>query len=142
MFRSNAHFLSFHREAVQMMKSLAPKANQLFVVWAGDFPAEFVTLPLDRQPMPRGFKVLSLDWTTAFSKARMEEFGVSDLMSIVRRGGQTYFICQKPDTEILSAYFSAHYAVALGYRVAFAHPALYDSAVYQVTIRGTPRRSP
>jgi hypothetical protein len=141
-FRSNAHFLSFHRQAVQMMKSLIPKPNQLFVVWAGAFPLEYVTLPLDSDSMPRDFKVLSLNWTTAFTKTRLEEFGVSDLMSIVGRGGQTYFICQNSDTKLLSAYFRAHYAVDLGYRVFFAHPALYDSTVYQVALPGAARRSP
>jgi hypothetical protein len=142
IWHSNANFLSYHKEAVQMMKQLAPKPNQLFVVWAGDFPLEYVTLPLESQSLSRDFKVLDLNWTLGFSKPRTDEFHVTDLISIVRRGDGTFLVCQRSQTELLSAYIRVHYGVELKYRVAFAHHALYDSAVYQVTIAGAAPRSP
>ena len=141
IWRSNANFVSYHASAVQMLKGLAPKANQLFVIWAGDFPFEFVTLPFDRQALPADFKVMTMGWTTGFTRLRMHELGARDLISLVRQSGQTYFICEKADTELLGAYFRAHYGVGLKDHVVFAHPALYDSAVYQLSVDGTPPRS-
>lgn len=141
MWRSNANFLSFHRSAVEMLTELAPKPNQLFVVWGGDFPYEYVALPLSRDFIRPDFKTLTLNWTIHFTQSRMDKIGVHDLMSLVRRGGETYFICQKSDNDLLSAYCRAHYGVKLKYRVAFAHPALYDSAVYEVTVDGVAPRS-
>ena len=55
---------------------------------------------------------------------------------MTRRGDGTYFICQKDQIELLSAYLRAHDGVELKYQVAFAHHALYDSAVYVVKDRG------
>jgi hypothetical protein len=139
-FRSNANFLSFHRETVHILKELAPKPDQLFVVWGGSFPYEIMALPLAADSLPRDFKVMSLDWTTGFAKSRMTEFGIRDLMSIVRRGDGTFFICQDSDLKLLKAYFRAHYGVDLTVRLVFAHPSLYDSAIYSVAIAGrTPR---
>jgi hypothetical protein len=140
-FRSNANFLSLHRDTVHILEGLAPKLNQLFVVWGSSFPYEFLVLPLAPDSLPRDFKVMGLDWTTGFAKSRMREFGVHDLMSIVRRGDGTFLICQDADLKLLEAYFRAHYKVDLTVRPVFAHQSLYDSAVYRVTIADrTPRR--
>ena len=49
-FRSNANFLSLHRETVHILEGLAPKPNQLFVVWGSSFPYEFLALPLRPAP--------------------------------------------------------------------------------------------
>jgi hypothetical protein len=142
IWRSNANFLSFHKDAVEMMKELAPKPNQLFVVWAGDLPLEYLMLPLQSRSLPPDFKALDLDWTYGFSKRRMEQFSVTDLMSIVRRGDGTFFVCRKDQTELLSAYVRAHFGVDLKYRVAFAHHALYDNVIYQVSVAGATPRAP
>jgi hypothetical protein len=136
IWRSNANFVSYHDSAVRMLKQLAPRPNQLFVIWAGDFPFEFVTLPLARQSLPADFKVMTMGWTTGFTRLRLHEHGAHDLMSLVRQSGPTYFICEKADADLLNAYFRAHYGVGLKEHVVFAHPALYDSAVYQLTVDG------
>jgi hypothetical protein len=81
---------------------------------------------------------MGLDWTTGFTKSRMREFGVHDLMSIVRRGDGTFFICQDADLKLLEANFRAHYKIDLTVRPVFAHQSLYDSAVYRVTIVDRP----
>jgi hypothetical protein len=141
IWRSNANFVSYHESAMRMLKQLAPKPNQLFVIWAGDFPFEFVTLPLARQSLPADFKVMTMAWTTGFTQLRLHERGAHDLMSLVRQTGPTYFICEKADTDLLNAYFRAHYGVGLKDHVVFAHPALYDSAVYQLTVDGSTPRS-
>ena len=141
-FRSNANFLSLHRETVHILEGLAPKPNQLFVVWGSSFPYEFLALPFAPGSLPRDFKVMTLDWTTGFTKSRMREFGVHDLMSLVRRGDGTFFICQEADLKLLEAYFRAHYKVGLTVRPVFAHQSLYDSAVYRVTIADRPPPAP
>lgn len=140
-WRSNANFLSFHKSAVQMLKELAPREDQLFVIVAGDFPMEFVTLPLGSRSLPANFKILAPGWTTGFTQSRMDEFGFQDLLTLIRRKGQTFFICQKSEFDLLSTYFRSHYGLNLTYRVAFAHPVLYGSAVYQVSIKGATPRS-
>ena len=124
------------------MKELAPNPNQLFVVWAGDLPLEYLMLPLQSRSLPPAFKTLDLDWTYGFSKRRMAQFSVTDMMSIIRRGDGTFFVCKKDQTELLSAYVRAHFGVELKYRVAFAHHALYDNAIYQVAVAGATHRAP
>jgi hypothetical protein len=140
-FRSNANFLSLHRDTVHILEGLAPKPNQLFVAWGSDFPFEFLVLPLSPRSLPRDFKVMGLDWTTGFAKSRMREFGVHDLLSIVRRGDGTFFICQDADLKLLEAYFRAHYKMGLTVQPVFAHQSLYDSAVYRVTTADRTRRA-
>jgi hypothetical protein len=142
MWRSNADFLSYHKEAVEMVKELAPQANQLYVVWAGDFPLEYVTLPLDDSGLPQHFKVLDLNWTLGFAQRRRTEFHITDWMSILRRGDGTFLVCQPSQTELLAAYVRAHHGLELKFRPTFAHHALYDSAIYQVAIAGPAPRSP
>jgi hypothetical protein len=141
IWRSNANFLAYRRAAAQMLTELAPQSNQLFVIWAGDFPFEFVILPLQSQALPPGFKVMAMGWTTGFTKSRMDKAGVQDLASLVRRGGQTYFVCQKSEIELLRAYLREHFGLGLKSQVTFAHPVLYDSAIYRLSIEGKAPRS-
>jgi hypothetical protein len=140
-WRSNANFVSYHKSAVAMLGNLAPKSDQLFVVWAGDFPFEYMTLPLGGKPLPADFKVMTMGNTSGFTRQRMRELGVRDLRALVRGGGQTYFVCQAADTALLDAYFWAHYGEHLKGREVFAHPALYDSAIYQFSIEAEKPRS-
>jgi hypothetical protein len=42
----------------------------------------------------------------------------------------------------MSAYVRAHFGVDLKYRVAFAHHALYDNIIYQVSVAGATPRAP
>ena len=84
--------------------------------------------------LARDFKVMGLDWTTGFTKSTMREFGVPDLMSIVRRGDGTLFICQDADLKLLEADFRAHDKVDLTLRPVFAHQS--------VGLRRLPRDDP
>jgi hypothetical protein len=134
VWRSNANYVSYHKSAVQMLADLGPKAEQIYVIWAGDFPFEYVTLPLGGQSLPASFKVMTMGNTSGFTRKRLRELGVRDLRSLVRRGGQIYFVCQPADIELLDSYFSTHFDEHLTSHAVFAHPALYGSAVYQVAI--------
>jgi hypothetical protein len=141
VWHSNANFVSYHKSAVAMLGNLAPKSNQLFVVWAGDFPFEYVTLPLAAQPLLADFKVMTMGNTSGFTRQRMRELGVRDLRALVQHGGSVDFICQPADVALLDAYFWAHYGEHLRSQEIFAHPALYDSAVYQFSIEAEKPRS-
>jgi hypothetical protein len=141
VWHSNANFVSYHKSAVAMLGNLAPKSNQLFVVWAGDFPFEYVTLPLAAQPLLADFKVMTMGNTSGFTRQRMRELGVRDLRALVQHGGSVDFICQPADVALLDAYFWAHYGEHLKSQEIFAHPALYDSAVYQFSIEAEKPRS-
>jgi hypothetical protein len=134
VWRSNANYVSYHKSAVQMLGNLGPKPEQLYVIWAGDFPFEYVTLPLAGQPLPASFKVMTMGNTSGFTRQRLRELGVRDLRSLVVRGGQVYFVCQPADLELLDSYFWTHFGEHLTSHAVFAHPALYGSAVYQVAI--------
>jgi hypothetical protein len=141
LWHSNANYVSYHKSAVAMLGNLAPKSNQLFVIWAGDFPFEFVTLPLASQPLPADFKVMTMGNTSGFTRQRMKKLGVRDLRELVRHGGPIYFICQKADTALLDAYLATHYGEHLKSQEVFAHPALYDSAIYELSIGAEKPRS-
>ena len=110
------------------MKELAPKPNQLFVVWAGDLPLEYLMLPLQSRSLPPDFKTLDLDWTYGFSKRRMQQFSVTDLTSIVRRGDGTFFVCRKDQMGLMSAYVRAHFGVDLKSSRA-NHHAFHDNII-------------
>jgi hypothetical protein len=89
--------------------------------------------------MPRDFRVLGLDGRTHTppTKARMDEFGITDLMSIARRGDGTYLICERLPANILRVYLEAHYGVKVVYYLRYSNPLLGAGAVWQIKIEGT-----
>lgn len=141
VWRSNANYVSYHKSAVLMLANLAPKPDEIYVIWAGDFPFEFVTLPLASEPLTAHFKVMNLGNTSGFTRQRMRELGVRDIDALVRRGGRTYFVCQPGEVALLDAYLQAHYGEHLNSQVTFAHQALGDSAVFQFSIEAKKPRS-
>ena len=91
--------------------------------------------------LPRDFKMLDPNWTLGFTRRRLDEFGLSDWMSVVRRGDGTFLVCQESQTRLLSDYFRLHHGVELRFHTAFTQHALYDSAVFQVSLPGPSPRS-
>jgi hypothetical protein len=144
MWQSNVEFRADHAQAALMMQELAPRSNQLFVVWGSSFPYQYVVLPLDGDSMPRDFNVLGLDKRALTPPTRllMDEFGVTDLMSIARRGDGTYLICDRWPANMLRVYLEAHYGVKVVYYLRYSNPMLGAGAVWQIKIEGTvPRPS-
>ena len=66
----------------------------------------------------------------------MDEFGVTDLMSIARRGGGTFLICERLPARMLRLYLEAHYGVKVEYYLRYANPMLGAAAVWQIKIEG------
>jgi hypothetical protein len=138
LLRENGAFLIAHQAAKDMMRRLAPRADQLFVVWAANFPYEQLDLPFESGADVDGFKVLGLASLGAspFSAARMQEFGVSDLYTILARLGRIFFISTMSENGALAMYFRVHYGRKIGRRLILAHPALGESAVWSLAITG------
>jgi hypothetical protein len=144
MWQNNADFRADHTQAVQMMRELAPRSNQLYVVWGASFPYEHVVLPLDSGSMPRDFCVLGLDGRaqTPLAQARMDEFGITDLMSIAHRGGGTFLICERFPANMLRVYLEAHYGVKVVYYLRYSNALLGAGAVWEIKIEDPAPRSP
>ncbi len=144
----NSNFLRLHSQAEDLMRRLNPRRDQLFVVWGAEFPYEHVILPLKSEGRETNFKVLGLGVLTAtpFTTRRLEEFGVSDLYSILRRRRGFFFISNKAENGTLASYFRDHYRLRIAGAIALAHPALEPAAVYSLAISGIapvrPKTSP
>lgn len=144
MWQANAEFRADHNQTVQMINELAPRPNQLYVVWAASFPYESLVLPLESDSLPRDFKVLGLDGRaqTPPTRERMKEFGVTDLMSIARRGAGTYLICERLPANMLRVYLEAHYGVKVVYYLRYSNTLLGAGAVWEMKTERTPPRTP
>jgi hypothetical protein len=136
--KENADFLVARAQAEDLLRRLKPRRDQLFVVWGSDFPYEHVVLPLDSHDPASNFKVLGLDSlaVTPFTTARQQEFGISDLYSILRRRRGIYVISTKPENGLLARYFRDRYRLRIGGAIVFSHPALGLAAVYSLAITG------
>jgi len=136
--KENSNFLGVHSQTEDLMRRLKPHRDQLFIVWGAEFPYEHLILPLESEVGAANFKVLGLGalTVTPFTTARLQEFGVSDLYSILRRRRGFLFISNKAENGTLASYFRDHYRLKIGGGVALAHPALEPAAVYSLAITG------
>jgi hypothetical protein len=143
MWQANAEFREDHRQAALMMKELAPRPTQLYVVWAASFPYEYLVLPFESESLPRDFKVLGLDGRaqTPPTLQRMKEFGVTDMRSIVRRGSGTYLICERLPANMLRVYLEAHYGMKVVYYLNYSNAVLGAGAVWQMKYEDSARPS-
>jgi hypothetical protein len=144
MWQANAEFREDHRQAALMMKELAPRPTQLYVVWAASFPYEYLVLPFESHSLPRDFKVLGLDGRvqTPPTLERMQEFGITDLNSIARRGGGTYLICERLPANMLRVYLQAHYGMKVVYYLSYSNTMLGAGAVWQMKIEDPAPHAP
>jgi hypothetical protein len=138
MFKENGAFLAAHGQAEDLMKRLKPRPDKLFVLWGSEFPYEDLFVPLSWESPNREFKVLGLSSlaATPFTTARLKEFGLSDLYSILRRQKGIYFISNKGENGVLATYFRDHYRLRIGGAAVLNHPLLYPAAVYSLAITG------
>jgi hypothetical protein len=138
MLKENGYFVAAHGRAEDLMGRLKPRPDKLFVIWGAEFPYEHIFLPLQRGEAANGFKVLGLSSlaATPFATTRLQEFGVSDLYSILRRRRGIYFISNKWENGALARYFRDHYRLRIGGAVVLNHPSLDPAAVYSLAITG------
>jgi hypothetical protein len=138
LLKENSDFVAARGQAVDLMRRLKPRPNKLFIVWGSEFPYERVFLPLQSGALANDFKVLALSslTTTPFTTKRLQEFGVSDLYSILGRRRGLFFICNKWQNGTLASYFRDHYRLKIGGAVVLTHPALDPAAVYSLGITG------
>jgi hypothetical protein len=138
MLKENGDFLAAHGRAEDLMRRLKPRPDKLFVLWGAEFPYEHILLPLRRNEAANSFKVLSLSSlaATPFTATRLQEFGVSDLYSILRRRKGIYFISNKWENGALASYFRDHYRLRIGGAAVLTHPSLDPAAVYSLAVTG------
>jgi hypothetical protein len=62
----------------------------------------------------------------------MQEFGITDLESIARRGNGTYLICERLPANMLRVYLQAHYGLKVVYYLSYSNTVLGAGAVWQI----------
>jgi hypothetical protein len=131
-----------HTQALQMLQRLAPRSDQLFVLWAHFFPYEDLVYPLEPLSVGPDFKAVSLGTTTPtpLTTRRLAEFGISDLYRALYQRRDVVLLSEPSFNRILGAYLARHYRVRLGGRVVFAHPALGGARFYTLTALPPPPR--
>ena len=141
-FAASAGAAARHTRALQMLQRLAPRSDQLFVLWAHFFPYEDLVYPLEPLAVGPDFKAVSLGTTTRtpFTTRRLEAFGISDLYRALYQRRDVVLLSEPTFNRILGAYLARHYGVRLGGRVVFAHPALGGARFY--TLTALPRAAP
>ena len=119
-------------QARKMLARLAPRKNQLFVLWADAFPYQDVVLPLQRLALPRQFKAVGLIWVThtPLTARRLEEFGITDLYRALYERPDVLLFSNPLGNRILGAYLARHYGIRLGGRAYFTDPALGPIRIY------------
>jgi hypothetical protein len=131
--RSEAARRSLHARAREMMAELSPRGDQLFVLWADEFPYQDLVYP-QYDGAPRTFKAVGFSWTTAtpLTRRRMDEFGITDLYRALYERDDVLLVCKPERLPLLAAYLRQHYGVCTEGREVFSHPGLYSARVYKV----------
>lgn len=93
----------------QAVRQLAPRPDQLYVVWGGLFPFEFLLSGADLEQI-RDFKMLATGFTahTPINKARLQQFGIDDICQALYRRPDVFLICHEYYVPYLAAYVRDH----------------------------------
>jgi hypothetical protein len=123
-----------HARALDMMAQLAPRPDQLFVVWGADLPFEDVVFPLRPTAPPPGLEAVGFGWMTRapFTRRRLDEFGVADLYRALYERDDVRLVCTPARAQLLCSYLHERYGVRVEPRVTFAHPGLREAEVYRI----------
>jgi hypothetical protein len=124
-----------HSEAIQMMATLAPRNDQLYVVWKSGMPWEHLVFPLERMWLPPELKVVGLSTMlpTPFTKDRCREFNIQDLDRALFTRPDVFLVSYPELNSLFKTYAAEHYAAAVSARVVFSHVGLGGSSVYKLS---------
>ena len=114
--------------------TLAPKKDQLFIVWGASLPYVDI-LPFDTMDFMENFNLISLGTTlrTPVTKARMKEFGIDNIYRAPYEKKNIYFIVRNNKYLFLYTQFvKEHYDVDIKFRYIFTSD---DFNVAQVGIQ-------
>jgi hypothetical protein len=99
-------------ELKSAIKELNPRPDQLYVVWGGFFPYEYL-LPFDSGSHMRDFKFYGLGCATntPTEDERLREFGIDDLVTALYTRNDVFVICDGPLPKMLETYIAEHRGV-------------------------------
>jgi hypothetical protein len=120
--------LRFHEQ----LRTLDPRPDQLYVVWAGSLPFEYV-LPYDSLDDLRCFKMLGLGCctNTPITDQRLREFGISDLVTALYTRDDVFLIANDSYLALLQTYVAEHRGLRVEFRSIFTDAGRMFN-VYQV----------
>lgn len=96
------------------IRQLRPCPDQLYVLWGGMFPFEFILSAADLDEW-RDFKMLGTGFTahTPINRARLQEFRIGDVYAALWRQPDVLLVCHAKYAPALAAYVQEHYGVQL-----------------------------
>jgi hypothetical protein len=123
-----------HIEAVEMMRSLAPREDQLYVAWGSSVPWENLVVPLEPLWPPASFKEIGFGamLATPFTRERCREFGIQDIDRALFERDDVFLVSSPELNELFKNYAAEHYGVTVGARPVFSHVGLRASSVYKL----------
>lgn len=112
---------------------LAPRPDQLYVIFAGEFPYE-VILPFEDIEFMRPMKSLGTLHNSGFNKRRMREFGITDVYTALYERSDVLLVSTDELNGWLAESVRRHRGVELVFKRVFQGP---EFEVYDVSRRGT-----
>jgi len=115
LFRSVSKLSEAHRLAQQSFRDdlvrLQPRADQLFVIWGGNFPYEAFQLPTQAQPAASEIQLLGLGVGNhePFVQNRLRSFGIEDLYQSFYTREDVFLIGNDSNNRRLVQYIQEHY---------------------------------
>jgi hypothetical protein len=103
------------------MARLQPRADQLFVIWGGDFSYEEYQLPTQAAPVTRNMQILGLGVGShePFVQNRLKSFGIDDLYQAFYTRDDVFLICNERRKRLLIQYIWEHYHTSVEIRTVF-----------------------
>jgi hypothetical protein len=100
---------------------LQPRADQLFVIWGGDFPYEGFQLPTQAEPVAREMQFLGLGVGNhePFVQSRLRSFGIADLYQSFYTREDVFLICREEKKRLLVQYIQEHYQTKVEVKTVF-----------------------
>lgn len=131
-WRENQAKIEKERSIENDIRSLAPRSDRLYVVWAtlGGFPLDQLSVfgPYD---LFKGFPIYSLTWdqNTPPAKALLARFHIQDLAPGMVGRKDVYFVARRDFLDLYGQYMVKHYGINPAFLWVF-HGNTFD--VYQV----------
>ena len=104
-------------EAVRQVRgditALHPRGDQLFVIWADDFPFDKAFPLLSNDPSIRQMKLFGLSSMShaPFCRRRLEEFGIRDLASAFYERDDVFLVARPERCSLLMTFIREHFGV-------------------------------
>jgi hypothetical protein len=114
----DANLRTRHRQIAVVMDQIAPRDDQLFVIWGGSFPYEGLVRPLEPLTQLESFKCMGLGvgLQTPMSNERLREFRIDDLCRAIYERNDVFLVSDEPLNALLATYVEEHYDARIVFR--------------------------